>query len=275
MAYFSRVLVCFGLRINPASKPLEPVQYAATTNREKLAIAKARGAKETMEIKNPFESEEITPPFNDEWQAKRRVAKAIKQLTEVLVTSCPSIEKMHAIAHELEVTADNFAQSPRIYGRKDWAGAEEHGSFGQISHELNPMAGQSNPIAPPLNSWIIGEEAHATCECGWAYEGPPGSVHGGFVAAIFDQFLGMAQLMGGQPGMTGYLHINYHNRTPLNTELKLEGRVVKLEGRKTIMRGEMFAEGVMTASAEGLFVQPQGGIYSVKTQEGAKRNIEQ
>ncbi len=60
----------------------------------------------------------------------------------------------------------------------------------------------------------------------------------------------MAQTLGGQPGMTGYLHVNYHNRTPLNTELTLEGRLVKVEGRKTIMHGEMYADGVMTASAE-------------------------
>ena len=84
------------------------------------------------------------------------------------------------------------------------------------------------------------------------------------VAAIFDQFLGMAQVLGGQPGMTGYLHVNYHKRTPLNTELKLEGRLVKIEGRKTIMRGEMFAGKVMTASCEGLFVQPKGGMHNIE-----------
>lgn len=215
---------------------------------------------------NPFASEDITPAFNDEWVAKRRVANAIKQLTEVLVTSTPNIEKMDAIAEQLEITAAEFAESPRIYGRADWAASGEHGSFGQVSHELNPMAGWSNPIAPPINSWIEDDKAFATCRCGWAYEGPPGSVHGGFVASIFDQFLGMAQMLGGQPGMTGYLHVNYHNRTPLNTELRLEGVLVKVEGRKTIMRGEMFADGIMTASAEGLFVQPRGGMHSIKTQ---------
>ena len=50
---------------------------------------------------NPFASEEITPPFNDEWVAKRRVADAIKQLTEALVTSSPSIVEMQAIASKL------------------------------------------------------------------------------------------------------------------------------------------------------------------------------
>jgi hypothetical protein len=218
---------------------------------------------------NPFASEKITPPFNDEWLAKRRVANAIKKLTDVLVTSSPSIQEMHDIADKLDVTADDFGQSERIYGRTEWSRTGEHGSFGQISHELNPLAGWSNPIAPPLNSWMDKERAYATCECGWAYEGPPGSVHGGIVAAIFDQFLGMAQIIGGQPGMTAYLNMNYHNRTPLNSELKLEGSLLRVEGRKTFMRGEMFADGVMTASCEGLFVQPKGGILNVKMLDAA------
>jgi Thioesterase superfamily len=224
---------------------------------------------------NPFATEEITPAFNDEWVAKRRVANAIKQLSEVLVTSSPSVEKMHAIAEQLELTAEEFSGAPRIYGRFDWAKSGEHGSFGQVSHELNPLAGWSNPIAPPVNNWIEGDMALGTSQCGWAYEGPPGSVHGGFVAAIFDQFLGMAQVLGGQPGMTGFLHVNYHQRTPLNTELKLEGKLVKVEGRKTIMRGEMYAEGVMTASAEGLFVQPRGGMPAVQTLAAATRGQDQ
>jgi hypothetical protein len=219
------------------------------------------------ELENPFASEEITPAFNDEWVAKRRVAAAIKQLTEVLVTSTPGTGQMHDIAQRLEATAALFEESPRIYSRRAWEESGEHGSYGQISHELNPLAGWSNPMAPPLNSWIEGDRALGSCQCGWAYEGPPGSVHGGIVSAIFDQFLGMAQLLGGQPGMTGYLHVNYHNRTPLNTELKLQGILVKVEGRKTIMRGEMYADGVMTSSCEGLFVQPRGGMQAVQVEQ--------
>ena len=100
---------------------------------------------------NPFASEEITPPFSDEWAAKRRVADAIKQLTEVLVTSSPDIEKMNAIAAELEDTAADFRKSPRIFGRSDWAASGEHGSFGQISHELNPLAaGATQSLHPSI-----------------------------------------------------------------------------------------------------------------------------
>lgn len=219
---------------------------------------------------NPFASEDITPPFNDEWVAKRRVADTIRQLTEALTTSSPSVEEMHAIADALQTAAEGFRGSPRIFGRRAWAETKEHGSYGQISHELNPLTGWSNPIAPPLNCWIDGERAFGACECGWAYEGPPGSVHGGMVAAIFDQFLGMAQQLGGQPGMTGYLHLDYHRRTPLNTPLRLEGWLVEIERRKTLMRGEMRADGELTASCECLFVQPRGGLASLRSLKTAE-----
>ncbi|MEH6558661.1 MAG: PaaI family thioesterase [Oceanicoccus sp.] len=224
-----------------------------------------------LDNENPFASEDITPAFNDEWVAKRRVADALKQLTEVLVTSSPDVEQMHSIAERLEETAASFRESPRLYGRSSWAASGEHGNYAQISHELNPLAGWSNPIAPPLNSWIDGDRAYGTCQCDWAYEGPPGSVHGGIIAAIFDQFLGMAQRMGGQPGMTGYLHVNYHNRTPLNTELKLEGMLDKVEGRKTLLRGEMYADGVMTASCEGLFIRPKNGVQAIELLDALDR----
>lgn len=212
---------------------------------------------------NPFASEEITAPFNTEWEAKRRVANALRSLTEVLVTSSPSVEDTHAIAQKLENTAAELSSAQRIYGRADWANSGEHGSYGQVSLELNPVAGMSNPIAPPINVWFEGEVAHATCECGWRYEGPPASVHGGTVSAIFDQFLGMAQYLSDQPGMTAYLKVDYHRRTPLNTRLNLVGEFVSIAARKNTIRAEMFADGVKTASAEALFVQPRGGMNTL------------
>ena len=209
---------------------------------------------------NPFASEEITPAYSAEWDARRRVAAAIRRLTEVLVSSTPPIPQLHAIADTLELTADNFAAQPRIYGRALFAGGGTHGSMGQISHELNPVAGISNPLAPPLNVWFADGVTHGRATLGWAYEGPPGSVHGGFVAALFDQFMGVAQASGGQPGMTGTLSTRYHRRTPLNTELHFRGWVEKIEGRKTFVHAEIHAGEVLTASCDGVFVQPPGGM---------------
>lgn len=218
---------------------------------------------------NHFLTEEITPPFSDEWEAKRRMALAIKQLTEVLVTSSPDIDKMHSIADQLESTAQQFSESPRIYGRPAWAQSKEHGNYGQIAHELNPLSGWSNPIAPPVRRWIEDDRAYGSCHCGWAYEGPPDSVHGGIVAAIFDEFLGMAQLIGGQPGMTAYLNVKYHSPTPLHTDLKLEGWLEKTEGRKTFMHGELRAADTVTARCKALFVQPRIPMLAYTKRDGS------
>jgi len=214
----------------------------------------------TEKVFNPFESEEITPPYSDHWQAKRRLAQALRELTDVLVTSTPSIEEMDEIAERLELQARQFAKAPRLYGQMAFQADGAHGARGEVNHELNALGGWSNPLAPGMNMWFEGERAVGTVKCGWAYEGPPGHIHGGYVAAIFDQFMGMAQIIGKQPGMTGTLNVRYLRPTPLNTELQLAAWLERLEGRKTIIKAEMRNGDTVTASCEALFIRPKGGL---------------
>ena len=211
-------------------------------------------------IFNPFESEEISPPYSDHWQAKRRLAQALRDLTEVLVTSTPSTEEMDEIAERLELQARQFAKEPRLYGQMAFQSDGNHGRRGEVNHELNALGGWSNPLAPGLNMWFDGDRAFGKVRCGWAYEGPPQHIHGGYVAAIFDQFMGMAQIIGKQPGMTGKLNVRYQRPTPLNTELELEAWLEKVEGRKTIIRAEMRNGDVVTATCEALFIRPRDGL---------------
>ena len=215
-------------------------------------------------IFNPFESEEITPPYSDHWHGKRRVANAIRKLTDVLVTSTPPTDELHAIAEKLELQAEQFANCKRLYGMLAFIQDGEHGTQGEVSHELNALGGWSNPLSPGLNMWLDGSKAYGTVNCGWAYEGPPGHVHGGYVAAIMDQFLGMAQIIGKKPGMTGTLTTRYLKPTPLNTDLQLEAEVFIGEGRKTLVKGEMRVGDVVTATCEGLFIRPSGGMPASK-----------
>ena len=89
---------------------------------------------------------------------------------------------------------------------------------------------------------------------GAAYEGPPGCVHGGYIAAAFDEVLGSAQSLGGRPGMTGTLTIRYRSPTPLHTPLRFEAGVTGVDGRKIFTTGRCFADDVLTAEAEGIFI---------------------
>jgi len=119
----------------------------------------------------------------------------------------------------------------------------------------SPLSGLANPLARPITVGRAGEKsAIASVTFGSAYEGPPGSVHGGFVAAAFDEVLGYVQSLAQRPGMTGTLTIRYRQPTPLHTELIFEGEIIRIEGRKIFTEGRVSANGVVTAEAEGIFV---------------------
>jgi acyl-coenzyme A thioesterase PaaI-like protein len=160
-----------------------------------------------------------------------------------------------------------FEGSASIEGKVAWAERYGLDSFGKVGTELDPFRGESNPVSLPSRCWIEDDKAFATYRAHWAYEGPPGRMHGGYVAAIFDNFLGMAQVMDGKPGMTGTLKVNYHRATPLNTELSLEAEIVKAEGRTKVLRGVMMANGERTATCEGLFIQPKNGFHAQTSPE--------
>jgi acyl-coenzyme A thioesterase PaaI-like protein len=87
-----------------------------------------------------------------------------------------------------------------------------------------------------------------------AYEGPPGYVHGGWIALAFDELLGMSNIATGNPGMTGRLTVRYLRPTPLHRPARLRGRTERVEGRRVTARGELFVDDVLTAECEGLFV---------------------
>jgi len=118
----------------------------------------------------------------------------------------------------------------------------------------SPVTGKRNPIAPPIKMWRNGDEVLGQAIFSPTYAGPPDSVHGGIIAAVFDEVLSMANVITGKAGFTGSLTIKYHRKTPLNTPIELWGMNVRQDGRKQVSRGEMRVDGEVTASAEGLFI---------------------
>lgn len=207
-------------------------------------------------IYNPFYSPDIKDPIDADWAAKRKVADAVRQLIADLVTCTSGSDKLLAIADVVNAQAARLREDPQLFGRSAYSDAfpEKYTTLATLGYELNPLDGLSNPVAAPMKVWIEGNTIYGEANLGWAYEGPPNSVHGGFVAAIFDQFLGVGQKVTGQPGVTGTLSVRYLKPTPLHTDLKLVGRVKSVEGRKNVLMGEMWAGDVLTATCEGLFI---------------------
>ena len=98
-------------------------------------------------------------------------------------------------------------------------------------------------------------EIRATAWFDYPYEGPPSCVHGGVIAATFDEILGAANMVSGNPGMTGTLTVRYRKPTPLRTDLRLEARFLERDGRKIRTWAGMYHGDVLTAEADGLFIE--------------------
>ncbi len=88
------------------------------------------------------------------------------------------------------------------------------------------------------------------------YEGPPGAVHGGYVAGLFDDMLGAAQrLSEGMSGVTGKLTVRYRRPTPLGVDLRFEAWLQDERDRSMTARARCVADGEVTAEAEALFIR--------------------
>lgn len=134
----------------------------------------------------------------------------------------------------------------------------------------SPVIGRANPLAPPAQVWWEDGELRGRARFAYAYEGPPTCVHGGVIAAVFDEILGAALIMSGSPGMTGTLTVRFRSPTPLQADIDLVARRRAVEGRKLYVEGAMYHAGELTAEAEAVFISvPPGKMAGiVETNEG-------
>jgi uncharacterized protein (TIGR00369 family) len=91
------------------------------------------------------------------------------------------------------------------------------------------------------------------------YQGYPGVVHGGIVAAILDEVSGRAVLLSRSNDdlmATLRLTIRYRHPTPTETPLTAVGWVERLSGKGAQVGGEIrLADGTVTAGCEALLSQ--------------------
>jgi acyl-coenzyme A thioesterase PaaI-like protein len=121
------------------------------------------------------------------------------------------------------------------------------------------VLGRLNPLAPPIAfTWEDGKSVGRVTFTR-PYEGPPGCVHGGMIAASFDQVLSVANIMAGVAGPTAQLKLRYRKPTPLGVPVRFEGWQTRVAGRRIHAEGRLLAGDTVTAEAEGVFVQLDGG----------------
>lgn len=205
----------------------------------------------------------------------RRLAAAMRDIIEHLVSTTATTEDLSSAADDLENLAVVLRSLPRGQTYQGFAEAANAGEFisqqvagGSTGHRLvgdddperyaffdhSPFIGLANPLSPPMQLDYSADRVVGRVTFGSAYEGPPGCVHGGYVAAAFDELLGATQSLSGTQGMTAHLEVDYRRPTPLNVPLVLEGWLERRQGRKIWARGTLGAAGEVRAEAEALFI---------------------
>jgi acyl-coenzyme A thioesterase PaaI-like protein len=183
----------------------------------------------------------------------RRLADAVRRVIDLAVRPGASPDVLTAAARRVEAAADSLegvtppwvASMPAVPAFDD----DPHRFF-----PYSPMIGYYNPLAPPMECVIRDGVVHATVLATAAYEGPPGCVHGGVIAGMFDEVLGVANIAAGAGAMTGTLTIVYRSPTPLYEQLRLEGHTSAIDGRKVHTTGTLHAGDRLCAEASGVFI---------------------
>lgn len=207
------------------------------------------------------------------WAERRRLAQAMREMIQRLVEIDAPESDLAEAADALERYSKRLAEYPNGNKYEGWAETAVSGDAAAF-FDHSPLIGLANPLSPPIS--LMADRDQMTVEgdvvFGSAFEGPPASVHGGFIAAAFDEVLGYVNSLTGNPGMTARLTIDYKRPTPLHTELHFKAQLDRTEGRKTYASGKVFAGDRVTATAEALFVAVSPERLSDLYMEGQERD---
>lgn len=183
----------------------------------------------------------------------RRLGDAIRLVIDRIVATRAPAAELHEVLVSVQRVAEIVEGWPQGAVFEGFAESSTSGDP-QAFLDNSPVMGRANPLAPPLVLTPGDGRVDGRCRFGRAYEGAPGHVHGGYVAAAFDEVLGMVQAMTGNPGMTGTLTVRYRAPTPLHAELRFEGELDRVDGRKIFTVGRLFHGDVLCAEADAVFI---------------------
>ncbi|MCX2932734.1 PaaI family thioesterase [Mycobacterium sp. CVI_P3] len=126
------------------------------------------------------------------------------------------------------------------------------------ANRVPSLPGAGSLLMPPYHvSKFDAEAVELTVSFGRFHVGGNYAVHGGVLPLLFDSVFGMVIHATGRPiSRTAFLHVDYRNVTPINTELTARGWLREAEGRKAFVNAELIdPEGTVCAEAHGLMVR--------------------
>lgn len=199
-----------------------------------------------------YRTEDLTADeIAHEREVRGRLTQSTRDLIDAVIRSTVDDDEIRAVTAGIDALTARLRTS-----QLDGPFGVALSSEGVVRNHGNSVVGLCNAIAPPLDVHTSKDgRAWADFTLGAAYEGPPGLVHGGVSALLFDQLAGEAATAGGAPGMTGTLTLRYRRGTPLGP-LHGEATLQRVDGRKAYVSGFISDADGPTVEAEGLFILP-------------------
>jgi len=167
-----------------------------------------------------------------------RIAKHAKELLEELKETPNRVREVHSGA------LDDYKMTVPNDGR-----GEKHQLFAD-----SVVSGDSNPMGINAKLWREGEVAFIEATLEKAFEGAPGRAHGGMVAALIDETMGLVMSIQGVVAFTVQLDVSYRAPTPIFRPIVAKAWLDHVERRKLFITCEVRDGDAICAEAKGIFV---------------------
>ena len=211
------------------------------------------------------ESDNTDSTADPYWRARQQLALAARQLNESLISADIPPEQALELSNELSRLAASLSDLPQVSGLMDMVGRRPQDGIDTIMGEFVAIAGRSHPCSPDLTWHAEPHQIRDIVTFSQAFEGPPGHVHGGWVAGILDHLMGMTHVHMGQPGMTSGLTVRYLKPTPLRQIIAISAVAEELDERRTQVNAEMRCGETITATATAIFVRVDRARFGIES----------
>jgi acyl-coenzyme A thioesterase PaaI-like protein len=202
----------------------------------------------------------MTTQGEEDLAARIDAATALRALGHAIIAHDIDVEQLESITSSAErLLAEVEESGTRTHAFRrvgSFAMPEPAGKGEKPTHLFQDsiVSGSANPLGMNATLWQEDGQAVMKVTLGPAHEGAPGRAHGGLVAALIDETMGLVLGIIRTPAFTGRLTVTYRAPTPLGVELTGTARVIEQRGRKITMAAEVRAGDELIAEGDGLFI---------------------
>lgn len=200
--------------------------------------------------------------MSEESDNRERVASALRDLGHEFMSRGLTNEDLRVAEGQVLDMLERFRRAPQRQRSVSVGSLDEFTMLLPSERQLrihdifadSVVSGGANPMGLGASLWRDGSTAVIEVSLGQAFEGAPGRAHGGIVAALIDETMGVAMAMEEVLAYTVKLDITFRAPTPLNEPILARAWVEDRSGRKLTLNAVLRVGDTMLAEATGLFI---------------------